>query len=79
MTTYLDELTRMRLERGARHLHQLGERATLELLLEIADATGGLSCIADRLGQYEQRLTPAMLRLTGGDRFPSRLPRAVPR
>jgi hypothetical protein len=77
MTT-LDPFVRMRFERGAQHLHGLGPRAVSEFLLEVADKIGGLSCIVDRLSQYELRLTPEMVRLAGGDRFPSRLPRVVP-
>jgi hypothetical protein len=74
----LDPFTRMRFERGAQHLHRLGPRAVSEFVLEVADQIGGLPCIVDQLGQYERRLTPAMVRMTGGDRSPPRLPRAVP-
>ncbi len=62
---------RMRLERGAAFVHRLGPRATAELLIEIADAIGGLPCIMDRLTRY-QTMTPAMIRAAGDDRFPPR-------
>jgi hypothetical protein len=76
---HLDTLARLRLQRGAEHLHQLGDRATAEFLAEIADRIGGLPCILGLLGEYEQRLSPQMLRAVGGHRFPSRPLRVVPR
>ena len=75
----VDPFTRLRLERGAQHLHHLGPRAVAEFLAEIADAIGGTPCILARLTEYERRISPDMLRAVGGDRFPSRLPRMVPR
>jgi hypothetical protein len=76
---HLDTLDRLRLQRGVEHLHQLGPRATAELLSEVAHRIGGMPCIIKLLGEYELRLTPRMLRLTGGDRFPAHRLRAVPR
>jgi hypothetical protein len=75
---YLDPLARFRLQRGAEHLCRLGPRATAEFLGEVADRVGGMPCILDRLSEYERRLSPAMLRLTGGDHFPPRALRLVP-
>jgi hypothetical protein len=72
-----DIFVAVRLERGAEHLHKLGARATAELLAELGNRIGGMPAIIGLLTEYE-RLTPAVLRATGGDRFPRRI-RAVPR
>jgi hypothetical protein len=69
----IDPLTKLRLQRGAEHLHCLGPRATAELLSEIAYRIGGMPCIIDLLGEYQHRVTPEILRAVGGDRFPPRL------
>lgn len=74
----LDAFTRLRLQRGAEHLHQLGPRATAELLAEVAHRIGGMPCVLDLLGEYERRLSPAILRQIGGDRFPTRALALVP-
>jgi len=74
-----DPRTALRLQRGTEHLCRLGPRATAEFLCEVADRVGGMPCILDRLSEYERRLSPTMLRLTGGDRFPSRPLRLMPR
>jgi hypothetical protein len=76
---HLDPLDRLRLQRGAEHLHRLGARATAELLVEVADRIGGMPCIIGLLGEYERRLSPRAIRLSGGDRFPPRPLRVVPR
>ena len=76
---HLDPLDRLRLQRGAEHLHRLGARATAELLAEVADRIGGLPCILGLLGEYQQRLSPQMLRTVGADRLPARRLRVVPR
>jgi hypothetical protein len=75
----LDPFTTLRLRRGVEHLHRLGPRATAELLSEVAARIGGIPCMLELLAEFERRLTPAMLKATGGDRFPRRLPLAVPR
>jgi hypothetical protein len=75
----LDPFVARRMQRGCEHLHELGARATAELLAETGVRIGGLPAILGLLGEYERRLTPRMLRLTGGDRFPTRRLRAVPR
>jgi hypothetical protein len=72
-----DPFIAVRLQRGAEHLHRLGARATAELLAEVGHRIGGTPCILGLLTEYE-RLTPEMLRVTGGDKFPRRI-RAVPR
>ena len=74
----LDPASRLRLQRGAEHLHLLGDRATAEFLAEVADRIGGMPAILRLLAEYQQRLTPDMLRATGGHRFPARRLRVVP-
>jgi hypothetical protein len=76
---HLDPLDRLRLQRGAEHLHSLGARATAELLAEVGHRIGGMPCILGLLCEYQQRLSPQMLRAVGGDRFPIRPLRVVPR
>ena len=76
---HLDTLARLRLQRGAEHLHQLGDRATAEFLAEIADRIGGLPAILTLLSDYQQRLSPSTLRAVGADRFPARPMHGVPR
>ena len=76
---HLDPLDRLRLQRGAEHLHALGARAQAEFLVEIGTRIGGLPCILGLLGEYQQRLSPQMPRAVGSHRFPSRPLRVVPR
>jgi hypothetical protein len=71
-----DSLDTLRLHRGAEHLHQLGARATAELLAEVAERIGGWPLILATLTEYE-RLTPGMVRKAGADRFPPRPIRQV--
>ena len=75
----MNQLEKMRLERGAQHLHRCGPRAIAEMLAEVADAIGGTPCILARLATYEARLSPELLRAVGGDTFPPRPLHAVPR
>ena len=75
---HLDPLSRLRLQRGVKHLHLLGDRATAEFLAEVAHRIGGMPAILRLLAEYQQRLAPGMLRATGGDRFPTRRLRVVP-
>jgi hypothetical protein len=79
MHNTFDPVTRLRLQRGAEHLHRLGPRAVSEFLAEIADKVGGWPMILGLLMQYEVRLTPQMLRVAGGDRLPTLPLRVVPR
>jgi hypothetical protein len=61
---------RLRLERGAAHLDALGPRAIAEFLAEIGADNDCTSYILDLADLWRGRLTPDMLRATGGDRFP---------
>ena len=74
---HLDPLVRLRLQRGAEHLHLLGPRALAEALAEIDHCIGGMPAILLVLGKYE-RFSPSLLRVVGGDRFPKRPLRVVP-
>ena len=65
----LSPLDRLRLQRGAEHLHSLGNRATGEFLAEIGERIGGMPAILGLLAEYQHRLTPAMVRAAGADRF----------
>lgn len=76
--TNLQPIDRMRLQRGAEHLHRLGSRAIAEALAEVADRIGGMPAILSTLTEYE-RVTPTRLRAAGGDRFPPRQLHVVPR
>ena len=66
--------SRPRLALLARHLHQLGERATFELILEEIAAHG--PDVIERLERY-RRLDPETLRALGVDRLPPRPLRRV--
>ena len=68
----------IRFRRQALHLHALGPRAVAEILVEIARQADCASVILELLAEYEDRLTPDMLHMVGGDRFPRRVPLMVP-
>lgn len=68
---------RLRLERGAEHLHQLGPRPTAELLAEVAEQHGA-GFLLRRLADYG-RLKPSTVRRLGADRFAPRPLHLVPR
>ncbi len=69
-------LTRLRLERGAQHLHALGVRALFELLTELERHTPPGMVLA-AVCRYEA-LTLPMVRAAGGTRMPRRALRRVP-
>lgn len=73
----MDPFTAARLQRGVEYLHRLGPRANAEFLAEIAKHVG-MPCILDLLADYQRRLSPDMLAVTGGDGFPPRF-QVVPR
>lgn len=64
-------LDRMRLQHYANHLHRCGPPTIAEALADVADRIRGGSVIFAVLVEY-QRISPAMLRAAGGDRFPHR-------
>jgi hypothetical protein len=66
----IDPLDRLRLQRGAQHLHRLGARAVAGYIEDLAARIGGMPAALKLLCEYEQRLTPELIRATGGDRFP---------
>ena len=68
----IDPLDRLRLQRGAEHLHLLGARATAEFVAELAARIGGLPAALGLFAEFESRLSPAMVRAAGGDKFPPR-------
>ena len=77
---HLHPLDRLRLQRGAEHLHRLGPRATAELLAEVfGQRIGGMPRIITLLGEHQERLSPRLLRAAAGDRFPPRQLDQVPR
>jgi hypothetical protein len=61
---------RLRRQHLARRVHRLGPRVLFEVLDEIARDHGIAEDVDRRLAAYVDRLTPEMLRATGGDRFP---------
>ena len=75
----LDPLDQLRLQRLAEHLHRCGARTIAEAFAEIGRRIGGMPAILTVLGEFEERLSPQMLRAVGGDRFPRRPLRVVPR
>ena len=56
----------LRRQRQIEHVHRLGARAVGELLREVDDGAD----LDHALAAYE-RLTPELLKATGGDRFPA--------
>ncbi len=55
----------LRRHRQIEHVHRLGPRATEELAVEVANGED-----LDTALEAYQRLTPELLKATGGDRFP---------
>jgi hypothetical protein len=75
---HLHPITRLRLQRDVEHLHALGSRATAEFIVDLTEKIGGLPAALALLAEYERRLTPEMIRLAGGGRFPPRPLHPVP-
>ena len=57
-----DPFTRLRLRRGAEHLHKLGAQVTAEFLAEVANTIGGMPAILGRLAEYERKFPAATIR-----------------
>ena len=77
MYRILNPFTRISIQRGAEHLHNLGPRALAEALCEIADKTDGMPAVLVVLAAFE-RGSPGLLAAVGADRFAPIL-QAVPR
>ncbi len=75
MPTPVNTLDRMRLARGAEHLHQLGAGSIAELLNELTARVGGGAALFALLAEYERRM-PVPIRAPGAGRVPS-LPRRI--
>ncbi len=67
----LSPTERLRLDCGAKHLHRLGARAISEFLLELSATIGGQPATLRLLAEYQNRLSPDLLRAAGGHRMPS--------
>ena len=70
-------MTAPQVERGARHLHDLGPRALVEFLTEYAASTGTEADMRDALDRW-RRLDPRLVRgvflaTAGGREFPQHL------
>lgn len=74
---HIRPLERLRLERLVEHLHRLGPRAVLELLLALTACVGGVAAMFELLEDC-RRLNPRTLRAAGGDRIPPRPLALVP-
>jgi hypothetical protein len=73
---HLQPIDRLRLQRGAEHLHNLGPRAQAEFLAELAARIGGMPACLSLLAEY-QNLTVQKVRTVRADRFPPRALRQV--
>jgi hypothetical protein len=60
----MNQIDRVRIERGAYLLHRLGPIATAELLADVADRIGGLQCIFGCLADFEERRRIAVRKRT---------------
>lgn len=65
----------LKLQRGADHLHALGPRALSGFLEDLATRTHAMPEIVTLLTEYRARLTPELIRVACGDRFPPRIAR----
>lgn len=68
----------LRLQRGAEHVHMLGARAVAKLLAQVAREGRDLPATLDLLDGWRAGLSPEMVRVAGGDRFPRRVLLQVP-
>ena len=65
-----DLLQERRFRRDVERLHDLGVRATFEILAEVGRARMCRTYIEELTARYAQ-LDPAIVRAVGGDRFPA--------
>ena len=70
---------RLRLKRGLAHLDRLGPRAKAEFWIEFAGRAGTMPAMLRLIDEWEQRLTPAMVKAAGADRQLRRPLSVVPR
>lgn len=71
-------LMRLRRQRLVERVHRLGPRVLFEFLDELGRHHPALADDIDqRLERYAARLTPGLLRATGGDRFAASLIREI--
>ncbi len=75
---HLSPLDRMGLEHGLAHLDRLGSRAKTEFWIEFAGKVGTMPALLRLLAEYEDRLTPAMVRAAGGGKPAPRSLHLVP-
>ena len=68
----IDPQLRLPIEAGILYLWSLGPRAVSEFTIDLLDPVGELPLLLRELDRW-RRLTPAMVRMTGGDQFPHRL------
>jgi hypothetical protein len=61
---------RLQLQRGAEHLLALGARALAEFLAESGAENGCTTEILEKLAAWRGALTPEVVNVAGGDRFP---------
>ena len=76
---HIQLLDRLRLERGLAHLDRLGPRTKAEFWIEFAGRVGTIPALLGLLAEWEQRLTPAMVKAAGADRPLQRPLSVVPR
>jgi hypothetical protein len=63
-----DTLTRLRLQRGAQHLHSLGPSAVAGFIEDLSARIGGLPAAVGLLAEYETKPAPASTRAAQRDR-----------
>lgn len=67
-----------RLLASVSHLHTFGPRVLAEFVIEFAQHVDGTDCALVIATQYNERLSPELLRAAGADRMPSPALRLVP-
>lgn len=77
MNEYTTLTAHRRFERRVERLHDLGPRATGEMLRALAARTGVAAEMDELLADFS-RLRPELVRAVGGSSFPRRLLRSVP-
>ena len=70
--------THDRLLASVSHLHTLGPRVLGEFVIELAQRLNGVDCAQGIATQYNERLSPELLRAAAADRMPPSAVRLVP-